>query len=451
MIWESIVAHVRRHHPDRARHWFGDLEVIDLNQGVLRVRVDDEVQLRYLKSECRGLFNEAVQQVTQHFVTVQFEGPGGQTAVETPPAAPHSPAAVQYSTGDPSLGTMYEDMVINPDYTFDTFVVGPHNQLGHAAAVAICDDPGRSFNPLFVHGGVGLGKTHLLQAVCREILNRHRGFRIYYLSCEGFRSQYLEAVQNNAVNEFRHRFRTIDMLVMDDIHFLSRHDRSQEEFFHTFNSLYHARKQVVLSSDASPEEIPDIEERLKSRFTSGLVARIGPASFETRKEILELKAKMRGLMLPSEVVEYLAQRECNIRDLEASLTQVQGEAMSSGQEISIEVARRAVAATRSGNAPAPRLTMEDITQAVCEHFGVKASDLVSDSRYQSITLPRQVVMYLARLHTRQSLKEIGGKLGGRDHTTVIHAEKKVKSLCDEETGFMAQIHELERRLGVRTD
>lgn len=339
----------------------------------------------------------------------------------------------------------YESLVVNPDNAFDTFVVGPGNRLAHAAAMAVVSNPGRVYNPFFVHGGVGLGKTHLLQAVCLRLVEANPRLVLYYTSCENFVTQYVESVQSGEMSEFRHRFRDVDVLVIDDIHFLTKRDQSQEEFFHTFNSLYQAHKQIILSSDAPPEDIPQLEDRLVSRFKWGLVAKIEPPSYETRVEILKTKARLRGLEMPAAVAEYIAGRlDTNIRELEGAVVKLQIQAVVEKRPIDLDLARAAL-----GDVPAPVVgepTIQSIIDAVTEHYSIRLADLQSKHRQRSIALPRQVCMFLARRCTRHSLEEIGGFFGGRDHTTVMHAIRTVEERRTTDAEFENVLRVLEERV-----
>jgi chromosomal replication initiator protein len=341
---------------------------------------------------------------------------------------------------------LYNDgLVINPDYGFDNFVPGPSSRLAHAAALAVATNPGRAYNPFFVHGGVGLGKTHLLQAICLAIQAQRPEAVIYYTSCEGFMTQFMDAVAAGAMNLFRHKFRHVDVLVIDDIHFLAKRDRTQEEFFHTFNSLYQSHKQIVLSSDAAPEEIPDLEDRLVSRFKWGLVAPISAPDYETRVQILKSKAKMRGFELSEVVAQHVASRiDTNIRELEGAVVKLQVMANIENRQVDLELVKLAL-----GDSPMkaePSVQIQTIINAVTEFFNVKVTDLQSKRRQRSIAMPRQLCMYLARRNTRFSLEEIGGYFGGRDHTTVMHAVKTIESRASIDTEFSEQVKAIEARL-----
>ncbi len=486
MIWDEILAHLRRHHPDRCRQWFEEIEIVNLAAGVLTLSAGQPVQLRYLQRECVEIFREAAQSVTGRLLSVVFVSieeaeqlpPQPQIHIEPftlrPPTPAEPPPPASLSTvvttngngharqpvsplngntgrtpGGTVWGTLYDEMVINPDYSFETYIVGPNNRLAHAAAVAVSQQPGNSYNPFFIHSGVGLGKTHLLQAICQAILASNPDCRIYYVSCEGFVSQFMEAVQAGQMLQFRHKFRDIDVLVVDDIHFLAAHERTQEEFFHTFNSLSQSHKQIVLSSDAAPNEIPKLEDRLLSRFKSGLVARMDKPCYETRLAILRIKSRLRGLVLPDDVLCYVAHHtDSNIRELEGALTQLQATAMAMNRVIDLELAREAL-----GDAPTPLtpiVNIQSIISTVARQFEVKQTDLFSKRRQKSITLPRQVAMYLARCHTSHSLQEIGGFFGGRDHTTVMHAVDKIGRLRAGDAGMDRRLDMIERDLAIRS-
>lgn len=344
------------------------------------------------------------------------------------------------------LSHLYDDgLVLNPDYGFDNFIVGPGNRLAHSAAVAVAQNPGRAYNPYFVHGDVGLGKTHILQAICLKIRQVQPGAVIYYTSCEGFMTQFMEAVQAGAMAMFRHKFRHVDVLVIDDIHFLAKRDRTQEEFFHTFNSLYQTHKQIVLSSDAPPEEIPDLEDRLVSRFKWGLVCNITPPCYETRVEILKNKAALRGVALSDEAACLVAARiDTNIRELEGAITNLQARSRDEGRPIDAALVREALG--EPDPKVEPKIQIQTIINAVTDFYGVKVTDLQSKRRQRSIALPRQMCMFLARRNTGYSLEEIGGYFGGRDHTTVMHAVRTIEERRDADGEFANVVRTLEDKL-----
>ncbi|MHC4127413.1 MAG: chromosomal replication initiator protein DnaA [Planctomycetota bacterium] len=419
-MWDAVLTHLRRTYPGMCRRWFDDIEPLELSGGTLHLLVREPVQLKYLQQRCQEQFTEAVQAVMRLLIAVRFVGEADlrQPADDT---APGNPMRTAISGQSRALGQPDDDMLISPDHSFENFVVGPGNRLAHAGAIAVARKPARAYNPFFVHGGVGLGKTHLLQAICQDALRANSDLRLYYTSCHSFMTQFHEAVQAGQMRGFRHRFRHVDILLIDDIHDLSRRDRSQEEFFHTFNSLTQAGGQVVLSSDAAPNEIPDLEERLTSRFNCGLVAGIEKPGFETRVEILKAKAALRGASLPDDVASYVAAKvDTNIRELEGTITKMQGLTAINGTPIDLKLAKLALGED-GPSGQVRQLTIQHIVDIVTSYYAVRLSDLLSKRRHKSIALPRQVCMWLARRHTRFSLEEIGGYFGGRDHTTVMHA------------------------------
>jgi chromosomal replication initiator protein len=424
------------------RRWFDDIEPLELSGGTLRLLVREPIQLKYLQQRCQDQFTEAVQAVMRLLVAVRFVG-----EIETDPAPAGPASARSGGNGDLTAAPIGDDdMLLSPDHSFDSFVVGPGNRLAHAGAVAVARKPARAYNPFFVHSGVGLGKTHLLQAICQDAARANPDIRMYYTSCNGFMTQFHEAVQAGQMRSFRHRFRHVDMLLIDDIHDLSHRNRSQEEFFHTFNSLTQAGKQVVLSSDAAPNEIPNLEERLTSRFNCGLVAGMERPDFETRVEILKSKAALRGIPLPDDVASYVAAKfDNNVRELEGAITKMQGLAAVNGSDMNLELAKLAV----GENGPMSQghqLTIQDIVDVVTGYYAVRLSDLLSKRRQKSIALPRQVCMWLARKHTRFSLEEIGGYFGGRDHTTVMHAVNAVNDKRRKDAAIDQDVGTIEHRL-----
>jgi chromosomal replication initiator protein len=439
---ESLVEYLRKNHTDICRHWFDDIEPSEIRDGVLRLIVREPVQLRYLQRCCGTYFTEAAQNITGRLLVVRFVSPAEDAKIE---ARGSAPATVEDESGE-RPAWLDEQMLLSPDNNFESFVVGPGNRLAHAAALAVAAKPGRAYNPFFIHGGVGLGKTHLLHAICQSLLKSQPGLRLCYISCNAFMDLFHEAVRAGRMTDFRNRFRTADVLVIDDIHFLSKHEQTQEEFFHTFNALYQVGKQIILSSDAPPSEIPDLEERLTSRFSAGLVARIERPCFETRVSIVKAKAALHGVELPDDVPSYVAAKiDTNIRELEGALTRIRGLAMATAQPISLELAKQALdgeLASRSGHAP----SLQSIIESVTRFYDVKLTDLLSKRRHKSIAMPRQVCMYLARKHTRFSLEEIGGYFGGRDHTTVMHAVRTIEEKAAADPKLKAEIDRIEQDL-----
>jgi chromosomal replication initiator protein len=322
--------------------------------------------------------------------------------------------------------------VLNPKYTFENFVIGPSNRLGHAAALAVSENPGQAYNPLFIHSSSGMGKTHLLQATCRRLLEAKADTGLAYISCEDFQNLFFSAVQAGQLEAFRSRFRCAEVLVVDDIHFLANRERTQEEFFHTFNALYNAARQIILSSDCPPREIPQIQERLVSRFKWGLVAEIEPPTFETRLEIVRVKTQLRGFQFPQDVMEFIAQRsDCSIRELEGTVLKIVGYASLLGAPVDLDLAREVLEGPEKRGSGARPTSVDDIVAAVATYYGLSPSQIQARGRTRSIAVPRQICMYLARELTRHSLESIGAYFGGRDHSTVKHACDRVQEMINE--------------------
>ena len=320
---------------------------------------------------------------------------------------------------------------LNPRYTFDAFVVGSSNQFAQAACQAVAELPSRAYNPLFIYGGVGLGKTHLLHAVGHQSVRLFPGMAVVYISSERFTNELINAIRYDRTAEFRARYRTIDLLLIDDIQFISGKERTQEEFFHTFNDLYESRKQIIVSSDCSPKEIPEIEERLRSRFEWGLIADIQPPDFETRVAILKKKAALERVRLTDDVAYLIASRiKSNIRELEGSLTRMIAFCALTGREMSVDLTQEVLGELWGEEEKI--VTIEQIQRKVCDLFGIRLSDLKAKTRTKAIAFPRQIAMYLARQLTHASLAEVGRAFGGKDHTTVLHAVDKVQALLQED-------------------
>ena len=335
----------------------------------------------------------------------------------------------------------------NPKYSFDSFVVGSSNQFAHAACLAVAEQLSKAYNPLFIYGGVGLGKTHLLHAIGHLALQRNPRLKVSYVSSEKFTNDLINAIRFDATVEFRNRYRSLDLLLIDDIQFIAGKERTQEEFFHTFNDLYDSSKQLVISSDSLPREIPTLEERLRSRFEWGLIADIQPPDLETKAAILRKKAQAEGVRLPDEVSLFIAKHaKSNIRELEGSLVRLVAHASFTGREVSLELAQEVL---KDLTAEQQRLaTIPSIQKAVAEFYGVRVDDLRSRGRNKSIVLPRQVAMYLCREIVKASLPDIGEGFGGKDHSTVFHACEKVKRKIASEEAFRKQVHDLNTMLSA---
>jgi len=408
--WDALLAAVRTEFPDLFRTWFESLPDPTLNGGELRVVVEDPARLRYLQDHCSSAFVQTAMALTGHLISVRFIcNRDGESA----PLASSGPAPLTQTP-------------LSADYTFDQFVVGPSNRLAHAASRAVCSQPGSLYNPLFIHGSSGLGKSHLLQAICAELLSRDGVGEVLYVSCETFVNEFVRAIETGQLPHFRDRARRADALVIDDVQFLVNRESSQEELFHTFNVLYQSGKQIILSADSSPTEIPTLEDRLVSRFNWGLVTQIDPPNRETRQAILHKKARLRGCEIPDELIDLIAERvEANVRLLEGALTRLISETQIGGKPMTLDTARHML--EHFEGRPSRSLQISDIIEAVSKHFSVRLPDLVGRKRSRSISYPRQIGMYLARRLTPLSLEEIGVHFGGRDHSTVLHAERVIEA------------------------
>ncbi|MGG0643744.1 chromosomal replication initiator protein DnaA [Sporosarcina gallistercoris] len=338
--------------------------------------------------------------------------------------------------------------MLNPKYTFDTFVIGSGNRFAHAASLAVAEAPAKSYNPLFIYGGVGLGKTHLMHAIGHYVLEQNPALKVVYLSSEKFTNEFINSIRDNKAGEFRDQYRSVDVLLIDDIQFLAGKEQTQEEFFHTFNTLHEESKQIVISSDRPPKEIPTLEDRLRSRFEWGLITDIAPPDLETRIAILRKKAKADGLIdIPNEVMLYIAnQIYTNIRELEGALIRVVAYSSLVNMDITPDLAAEALKDIIP-NARPRIVTIVDIQKTVGEHFSVRLEDFSAKKRTRAIAFPRQVAMYLSRELTDASLPKIGSEFGGRDHSTVIHAHEKISKMIKEDKSLQQDIQDIKAALG----
>ncbi len=356
-----------------------------------------------------------------------------------------TPTAQAANSTPTSDGGSPENSNINSRYTFSDFVVGNSNQFCHAAAMRVAEKPGQSYNPLFIYGGVGLGKTHLLHAIGNAVLQRSPSSRVFYMSSETFTNELILALRNAKMDEFKRRLRAIEVLLIDDIQFISGKERTQEEFFHTFNALYSAKRQIVITSDKIPTDIPGIEERLQTRFSWGLTADLQAPDFETRVAILKQKALLDDFHLPEDVAHLIAERiSSNVRELEGALTRLHAVSSIQNISISLEMARTALKPLLQPKVV--NVTVDDIKKAVANHFSIKVSEIISKRRTKNLSFPRHIAMYLCRKHTTASYPEIGEHFGGRDHSSVIHAASVVSSKISADVQIKGLVNEIEKLL-----
>ena len=335
---------------------------------------------------------------------------------------------------------------LNPKYVFDSFVVGNSNRMAHAASLAVAESPAQAYHPLFLYGNSGLGKTHLMHSIGHFILDRNPQAKVLYVTSETFTNELINSIQNNKNEEFRNKYRNIDVLMIDDIQFISKKEGTQEEFFHTFNALYESNKQIIISSDRPPKEIKTLEDRLRSRFEWGLIADVQPPDYETRIAILKKKAERDNLTVPDDVMAYIAKNiASNIRELEGALTRIVAFATLTNQDISIALAENSLKDIFSENSATP-LTPELIQQVVAEYYNIRVEDIQGSKKPKNIAFPRQVSMYLCRKLLDISLPKIGESFGGRDHTTVIYAISKIEKQLESDEGLQKTVHALEKEI-----
>ncbi|MDP9292342.1 MAG: chromosomal replication initiator protein DnaA [Verrucomicrobiota bacterium] len=432
LVWDEIANAIRPFvSVDTFQRWFAGVELLGASETDLMLGVPNSISQLWIESNYMPLLQGAVLQVLGAPRKIKFKlMTDGPVSDEPTATNGHGPKDSPHCAETKAVAI--EGM--NPRYTFEAFVVGANNQFAHAAALAVGQSPSRTYNPLFVFGGVGLGKTHLMQAIGQHIASRKKNAKIMYLSSEKFTNEFIDGIQNSTLVKFRKRYRQADVLLIDDIQFLAGKERSQEEFFHTFNTLFDGHKQIVLSSDRPPAEISNLENRLVSRFESGLTAELQPPDAETRAAILRKKAQTLHIQLSDDVFDFLAQRiRTNVRRLEGALMRVAGFASLSNRPLdttSIEHLLKDILQEEAKRS----ITIDQIQRRVAEHYDIRLADMTSKRKPQNIAFPRQVAMYLARELTKSSLSEIGEAFGGRDHGTVIHAHRLIREkMCAEET------------------
>lgn len=433
-LWQAALAVLER---QLSKHqyetWLLPCRAQSVSGNTLYVVAATEFNRNWLENNYTISVQKALSSIIDREIAVKFILSSG----EQPPVAP---APV---TSDKPL----EDVLqLNPRYTFDSFVIGESNRFAHAASLAVAEAPARAYNPLFIYGGVGLGKTHLMHAIGHFVLSRYPQLKVLYISCEKFTNDFISSIQLRKTVEFRARYRNIDLLLVDDIQFLAGKEQTQEEFFHTFNALHGASKQIIISSDRPPKEIATLEDRLRSRFEWGLITDIQAPDFETRVAILRQKADADSFQIPLDLTAYLAGRiVSNIRELEGALIRVMAYTSFSKRAVTRELIDEVL----RGLYPEDKikvLSIGGIQRVVAAHFGLKVEDLTAKKRTRNISLPRQIAMYLVRKHTDASLPRIGEEFGGRDHTTVMHACDKIQQDLASEPGFSLILRELEEKI-----
>ncbi|RTR27050.1 chromosomal replication initiator protein DnaA [Deinococcus radiophilus] len=448
-IWSDVLTYVRNNISEVEYHtWFAPVKTLGVREGSLVIGVRNSFAQEWFRKHYLGLLEDALRSLGAENPQVSFEVlPAVQEAMIMPEAS--SSPAVATPTPPPQprpkpVPAPELSKVLNPKYTFENFVVGPNNNLAHAAALAVAESPGKAYNPLFIYGDVGLGKTHLMHAVGHYLAEKYPEKRIAYVSTETFTNELINSIRDDRTTQFRDRYRSVDLLLVDDIQFLARKERTQEEFFHTFNALYENHKQIILSSDRPPKDIQTLEGRLRSRFEWGLITDIQSPEFETRVAILKMNAEQANINIPQEVLELIARQvNTNIRELEGALMRVV--AFSSLNNVPFS---RTVASKALSNVFAPQevqVEMPEVVRAAAQLFEVTTEQIKGTGRARDIVVPRQIAMYLIREMTEHSLPEIG-QFFGRDHSTVMHAVNKVTEGIKRDEELAAQVSRLRRHL-----
>ncbi len=416
--------------------WLLPLELVSMDDSMLTILFPgDKPSVTYIEKKYKFFIQVAIEEVTGIRCEVQFVTPHAQGEVEK-----------KKNTIDPSLSA---EANLNPRYTFDTFVVGSNNKMAHAASLAVAESPAEIYNPLFIYGGVGLGKTHLMHSIAHFILKQNPAAKVVYVTSEKFTNELIDAIRNKnniTTTEFREKYRNVDVLLIDDIQFITNKESTQEEVFHTFNTLYEAKKQIIISSDRPPKDIETLEERLRSRFEWGLTVDIGAPDYETRMAILRKKEDLEGYNIDNEVIKYIATNiKSNIRELEGALTKVVAYSRITKNEITLELAEEALK-DRISPDQVQEITPERILQVVAEHFKLNSSDLVSERRNKEIVRPRQIAMYLCRNMTDTPLTTIAKCLNKKDHSTIIHGIDKIAKELEKDESLQYTIDVLKKKL-----
>ena len=446
-LWEDTLTHLELNlSSQHYATWIKPLKLIKIEQDMVYLEVPNRFVLDWVKDNYSKLIQKILEELSAVNYRLQFNVAGqardGLSRSGETPESLDVPVDKQKKLANHTLAT---DINLNRKYTFEEFVSGSSNQFAYAAAMAVANNPATTYNPLFIYGGVGLGKTHLVNAIGNAILKKSPEMRICYYTSEKFMNELINSLRYNRMDEFRNKFRSMDVILIDDIQFIAGKERTQEEFFHTFNALYESHKQIIVTSDKFPKDIPGLEERLRSRFEWGLIADIQPPDVETKLAILKMKAEQNSIRLPEEVALFLANSVCsNVRELEGYLIRIGAFASLTSTPVSLEMARdvlKDILVERN-----KELTVEEILKRVSSHYNIKISDIKSPKRLKAVVLPRQIAMYLSRQLTSSSYPEIGERFGGKDHSTIIHAIRKIEKLIEEDFQLRSTIENLKKEL-----
>lgn len=447
-LWEKTLSQLEQTlTPQHFATWIKPIKFAGLEEDKVLLEVPNRFVLDWLKDHYVSIIQEILSKlaatpyrIVLKVATTTVERSASQPAA---PAQPAPPAPAQR----PAARAANNAFNLNSKYTFDEFVLGSSNQFACAAAMAVANNPATTYNPLFVYGGVGLGKTHLVSAIGNAILKNNPEMKVCYYTSEKFMNELINSLRYAKMDEFRNKFRSMDVLLIDDVQFIAGKERTQEEFFHTFNALYDSHKQIVVTSDKFPKEIPGLEERLRSRFEWGLIADIQAPDMETKQAILKMKAEQNGIGLPEEVASFLANSvSSNVRELEGYLVRIGAYASLTATPVTLEMAQEVLKDILIEKKR--ELSIEEIQKRVANHYGIKISDIKSSKRMKALVLPRQIAMYLARQLTSYSYPEIGDRFGGKDHSTIIHAIKKIEKIMEEDFQLRSVISSLKKELTI---
>jgi chromosomal replication initiator protein len=442
-LWHAALAHIEKKISKPSFDtWLKSTKAHSLQGNLLVITAPNEFARDWLEERYSQLISGILYEITGEELSVKFIIPQNQHESDNDMHLPPKKVRRDDDHGE------YPQGILNQKYTFDTFVIGSGNRFAHAASLAVAEAPAKAYNPLFIYGGVGLGKTHLMHAIGHYVLDHNPAAKVVYLSSEKFTNEFINSIRDNKAENFRNKYRNVDVLLIDDIQFLAGKESTQEEFFHTFNSLHEESKQIIISSDRPPREIPTLEDRLRSRFEWGLITDITPPDLETRIAILRKKARAEGLDIPNEVMLYIAnQIDTNIRELEGALIRVVAYSSLINKDINANLAAEALKDIIPSSKPKV-ITIHEIQKVVGEYFSLKLEDFKAKKRTKSVAFPRQIAMYLSRELTDYSLPKIGDEFGGRDHTTVIHAHEKISRLLQSDPLMKRQMKELHELLKV---
>ncbi|KHF40055.1 chromosomal replication initiator protein DnaA [Halalkalibacter okhensis] len=437
-LWEQALAEIEKKVSKPSfETWLKATKANDIQNEMIIITAPNEFARDWLEDHYAELTSDTIEQITGTRLKPKFVIPQHEMEDDFIPEPMPKKQTKQEANNANTSKTM-----LNDKYMFDTFVIGSGNRFAHAASLAVAEAPAKAYNPLFIYGGVGLGKTHLMHAIGHYVMDHNPNAKVVYLSSEKFTNEFINSIRDNKAVNFRNKYRNVDVLLIDDIQFLAGKEQTQEEFFHTFNALHEESKQIVISSDRPPKEIPTLEDRLRSRFEWGLITDITPPDLETRIAILRKKAKAENLDIPNEVMLYIAnQIDTNIRELEGALIRVVAYSSLINQDMNADLAAEALKDIIPNSKPKV-LTITDIQKLVGEHYHVKLEDFKAKKRTKSVAFPRQIAMYLSRELTDASLPKIGSEFGGRDHTTVIHAHEKISTLLASDQELQEKIQEL---------